>query len=233
MLFRTAPFLHTDYFDAAAHIVEQSFCILGKGRDPMDIRKQPPHIRYDLRRGLTESAAEDARRTFGQNVLTKKKRPGFFRQFLANFNDPIIKILLGALAINVAVTIRQVNFVECGGIAAAILIATLVSTVSEYSSAKAFDSLNDQAADTEIPVRRDGVWRRIRISETLLSRSINVWIRWCKKFCTRRKSACRVVTKTRLQTYFRACGVVWVSACTAPMRVFTAVSATKAVPNTQ
>ncbi len=131
----------------------------------MELREQPPRIRYDLRRGLTESAAEDARRAFGRNVLTKKKRPGFFRQFLANFNDPIIKILLGALAINVAVTIRQVNFLECGGIAAAILIATLVSTVSEYSSAKAFESLNDQAADTEISVRRDGVWRYIRISE--------------------------------------------------------------------
>lgn len=130
----------------------------------MDIREQP-RIRYDLRRGLTESAAESARRIFGANVLTQKKRPGFFRQFLSNFNDPIIKILLGALAINIAVTIRQVNFLECGGIAAAILIATLVSTVSEHSSARAFESLNDQAADTDISVRRDGVWRRIRISE--------------------------------------------------------------------
>lgn len=133
----------------------------------MDTSKSPaiPRIRYDLTRGLTEEAAAHSRETFGTNVLTKKKRDGFLVQFFRNFNDPIIKILLGALLINIVVTLGHVNWLECGGIAAAILIATLVSTVSEYSSAQAFETLSGETDDTFLTVRREGVWRSVRLSE--------------------------------------------------------------------
>ena len=125
----------------------------------MDIRETlplAPKIRYDLRRGLTTKAAEESRKKFGTNVLTEKKRAGFFIQFIRNFNDPIIKILLGALIVNILVTLGHVNYLECGGIAAAILISTLVSTVSEYTSAKAFETLLGQADDTLLTVLRNG-----------------------------------------------------------------------------
>ncbi len=133
----------------------------------MDTAKIPavPRVRYDIERGLTEEAAAHSRDTFGTNVLTKQKRDGFLVQFFKNFNDPIIKILLGALLLNILITLGRVNWLECGGIAAAILIATLVSTVSEYSSAAAFESLNDTAEDTVLSVRRDGVWKSVHVSE--------------------------------------------------------------------
>ncbi len=128
-------------------------------------KKGAVRIRYDLSRGLSEEAAAISRETFGTNVLTKKKQDGFLIQFFRNFNDPIIKILIGALCINIAVTLGHVNWLECGGIAAAILIATLVSTVSEYSSAQAFEHLSSEAEDTLLSVRRNGVWQSVRISE--------------------------------------------------------------------
>ncbi len=134
----------------------------------MNIRKESPiahTIRYDLRRGPTPAAIEESKRLFGENTLTKKKRPVFFRQSLGNFNDPIIKILLGALLINILVTLGRVNFLECGGILAAILIATLVSTLSEHASGQAFESLSGEMDNVRLTARRGGEIVHIRLSE--------------------------------------------------------------------
>lgn len=99
---------------------------------------------------------------YGSNVLTKKKRKSFFRQLISSFNDPIIKILLGALVINAAVSLGNINIPETMGIAAAILIATLVSTVSEYSSSMAYAKLAGGTGARKCTVRRGG--RQIEIS---------------------------------------------------------------------
>ena len=100
--------------------------------------------------------------------MTKKKRVGFLRQFLENFRDPIIRILLGSLVLNVVVRLGDVNWAECIGIAAAILIATLVSTVSEYSSAAAFDALCRKTEDSVYDVLRAGRWCRICMSDIVV-----------------------------------------------------------------
>jgi len=127
--------------------------------------QMPPSFSYDLCRGLSAAEAEESRRVFGANILTKQKKAGFFRQFLGNFSDPIIRILVGALVLNIIVSFGDINWMECIGIACAILIATLVSTVSEYSSAAAFETLCGQAEDSEFSVRRDGRSVRLRVSE--------------------------------------------------------------------
>lgn len=124
-----------------------------------------PRLPYDLENGADAEAVEELRRRFGENRLRPRRKIGFFRQFLANFGDPIIRILLGALAANILVSIGDVNWLECIGIAAAILIATLVSTISEYSSEGAFDALCGKAEDSECTVRRGGVPVRIHVSE--------------------------------------------------------------------
>lgn len=88
--------------------------------------------------GLTPDQVLASRRRYGANVLTRRKRKGFFRQFLANFGDPIIKILLAALAVNLIFLFRTSDWTESVGIVAAVLIATLVSTLSQYGSESAF-----------------------------------------------------------------------------------------------
>ena len=90
---------------------------------------------------------------------------GFFRQLLSNFNDPIIKILIGALLINALVSMGRMNIPETLGIVAAILIATLVSTISEYGSSLAFDRLSGREGDTLCMIRRAGEIREVRISD--------------------------------------------------------------------
>lgn len=128
----------------------------------------PPSIRYDLYRGLRVEEAERSRREFGINTLTKKKKAGLLRQFLSNFNDPIIRILLGALVLNTAINFGHVNWYESAGIAVAILVATTVSTVSEYSSAAAFESLCGRAEDTMFSVRRGGELVSLHVSELVV-----------------------------------------------------------------
>ena len=53
-----------------------------------------------LTRGLTEAEAERSRLLRGSNAVPRGKKTGFFRQFLSALNDPIIRILLFALAVN-------------------------------------------------------------------------------------------------------------------------------------
>ena len=82
-------------------------------------------------RGLTEEEVIASRKKHGANTLEVKKRKSFFRQLLGNFGDPIIRVLLIALAVNVIVLFREVNWIETGGILLAVFLSTFVSTVSE------------------------------------------------------------------------------------------------------
>lgn len=120
---------------------------------------------YIRRFGQTEKEAAENLEIFGRNTLTKKKRAGFFRQLLSNFNDPIIKILIGALLINALVSMGKMNIPETLGIGAAILIATLVSTISEYGSSLAFERLSGKEENTLCTIRRGGEIREVRISD--------------------------------------------------------------------
>jgi len=96
-------------------------------------------------------------RQYGTNALTQKAKVGFFRRYLASFGDPIIRILLVALGVNLLLLFRDANWYESVGIAIAVLLATLISTLSEYGSESAFDKLQEEAANIKCRVRRDGV----------------------------------------------------------------------------
>lgn len=114
--------------------------------------------------GLSDDIVVKMREKYGSNMLTPKKRRSFLSHFISNFNDPIIKILLGALLLNVLFSFRHSNWPETIGVAAAVLIATLVSTVSEYSSCRAAERLS--AGDAEkCFVRRNGKLTEILTNE--------------------------------------------------------------------
>ena len=51
--------------------------------------------------GLSSDAALKARNMYGSNQLTKQEVETFWDKYKGNFDDPIIKILLVALGINV------------------------------------------------------------------------------------------------------------------------------------
>ena len=101
--------------------------------------------------GLTDKEVEESRKLNGSNRLSEVETETFWDKLKANFGDPMIKILCVALGINVIIFIlgkmgvvdAEVEWYEPIGIAAAIVIATLVSTFSEYRNENAFQNLQE------------------------------------------------------------------------------------------
>lgn len=127
-------------------------------------RKQIPYDKEDdaalpqfnITMGLSDLEAEKSRKIYGKNVFTEKKRRGFIQMFFSNLNDPIIRILIGALLVNIIFMFTDINWYETTGIALTIFISAFVSTVSEYSSGTAFEKLHNQLGDAEYSVIRGG-----------------------------------------------------------------------------
>lgn len=118
--------------------------------------------------GLTTQQAEISRKEFGANTLSKQKRRSFGRQFLSNLGDPVIKILLCALAVNLIFMFRRSDWFETAGIAISVFLATFISTVSEYGSEAAFSRLNEESSRSICRVRRDGVVRELPVEDLVV-----------------------------------------------------------------
>lgn len=105
---------------------------------------------------LTNTEAEASRREHGCNLLSEKRKKSFIRQFFGNLGDPVIRILLGALVLNLlfSLTGEGADWFETGGIALAVFLATLISTLSEYGSEAAFARLSDACGQTFCHVKR-------------------------------------------------------------------------------
>ena len=82
--------------------------------------------------GLSSTQVQKSLQEFGSNKLTPHKQESFWDKYKGNFSDPIIRILLVALAINVIFTLAgHGEWFETLGILLAIILATFVSTYSE------------------------------------------------------------------------------------------------------
>ena len=119
-------------------------------------------------RGLTTEEVKKSKELHGDNSLSKEKRQGFVKRFFINLCDPIIKILLIALGVQIVLTFGHINYLEIGGILAAILLSTTVSTLSEYRSESAFEKLREDSTGGLVSVLRDGEIRKIPSSELVV-----------------------------------------------------------------
>ncbi len=111
--------------------------------------------------GLNENEVLKSRKEHGENKLPVQKRKSFIKSFWQGLSDPIIKVLIVALIINIIVMFPNINWFESGGICATIIIATLVSTISEYSSENAFEKLKGKSENTSVIVIRDSKNKQI------------------------------------------------------------------------
>lgn len=118
---------------------------------------------------LSSSKVEEQRNKYGSNKLTEKKQDGFWKKYFEAFSDPIIKILLVALVINlIFVFTGNAEWYEAVGIFVAVLLATFVSTFSEYSNEKAFAKLQAEADEIKCKVVRDGIVQEIQIDDIVV-----------------------------------------------------------------
>ena len=122
----------------------------------------------EIHGGLNSEEVVRSRLKFGANELAEKKKKTFFGQFMGNFGDPIIRILLIALAVNLLYLIRDFDWYESAGIAVAILLATFVATLSEHGSESAFAKLQEDAGKIKCRVRRVGQTANLPIGEIVV-----------------------------------------------------------------
>ncbi|MDR3107336.1 MAG: calcium-translocating P-type ATPase, PMCA-type [Bifidobacteriaceae bacterium] len=123
----------------------------------------------DQLEGLTSGQAEAARAAHGSNALTERVAQSFWAKLLANLGDPMIKILLVALCVNVVFAFMgEAEWYESVGIAAAVIIATLVSTLSEYRNENAFIKLQEEASRINAKTWRDGQLTELAIDQLVV-----------------------------------------------------------------
>lgn len=118
--------------------------------------------------GLSKDEVLNSRKKYGTNTLTSKKKKSFLRQFIETLGDPIIKILLVALAIKTVFLFQNFDWFETLGIIIAIFLSSLISTISEYGSEKAFERLQEESSRIRCKVKRDGVLTEIPIDEVVV-----------------------------------------------------------------
>ena len=118
--------------------------------------------------GLNDKEVEKSRLEHGTNEITQIKKNTFWHMLIESFADPIIKILLIALAIKVIVLFRHFDWYETIGIFIAIILATFISTISEYGSEKAFNRLQEEAIKGKAKVIRNRKIIEIPIGEIVV-----------------------------------------------------------------
>lgn len=117
--------------------------------------------------GLNEKEVLSSRAKYGSNEITIKKKNSFFVLFVESLGEPMTKILLIALAIKTLFLLHDFDWYETVGIAIAILIASLISTISEYGSEAAFKKLQEEASQIKCKVFRNGGIKEISIGEVV------------------------------------------------------------------
>ena len=117
--------------------------------------------------GLSNVEVEKNRRIYGTNSISNVKTKGFFKLLLESLGDPIIKILLIALAIKVIFLFRDANYFETLGILVAIFLASFISTISEYGSEAAFRRLQEESSKILVKVLRNGKVTEIPIEDVV------------------------------------------------------------------
>ncbi len=120
-------------------------------------------------RGLTDEQVRTSREQHGGNHLTEQATESFWEKLRGNFGDPMIKILCVALIINVIFAfLGQTEWYESAGIALAVLLATFVSTFSEYKNENAFQKLQEEASQIKCKVYRNNELTEIAIQDIVV-----------------------------------------------------------------
>lgn len=119
--------------------------------------------------GLTDEQVEESKKKYGDNRMTEQETESFWSKLLGNFGDPMIKILCVALIINIVFAfLGQTEWYESVGIALAVILATFVSTFSEFRNENAFQKLQEEASRIFCKVYRNGQVTEIPIDSIVV-----------------------------------------------------------------
>ena len=106
--------------------------------------------------GLSAAEVQASRDQYGENVLTPPARQSMWRLYLEKYEDPVIRILLVAAAVSLALAFVKGEYVETFGIIAAIFLATTIGFYFERDAARRFDVLTQMGEEQPVKVLREG-----------------------------------------------------------------------------
>lgn len=118
--------------------------------------------------GLSDKQVIESRKKYGSNEIKKGKTNSFLSLLIESLGDPIIKILLIALAIKVVFLFRNFDWYETLGIVIAIFLASFISSISEYGSEKAFSKLQEESSKLKCKVKRNGKLTEIPLDKVVV-----------------------------------------------------------------
>lgn len=118
--------------------------------------------------GLNNVEVIESRKKYGSNSISVKNENKFFRLLIESLGDPIIKIMLIALAVRVVFLFSNFDWYETLGMLISILLSSLISTLSEYGSNKSFKRLQSVYENISVRVMRNGNLTSIRNEEVVV-----------------------------------------------------------------
>lgn len=118
--------------------------------------------------GLNDEQVVVNRKKYGTNAISSKKQNSFMKLFIETLADPIIKILLIALAIKTIFLFHDFDWFETIGIVIAILVASLISAISEYGSESAFERLQEESSKINCKVKRNNKIVEVSIDDVVV-----------------------------------------------------------------
>ena len=109
------------------------------------------NINSDINNGLTTLEYEKRVQKYGKNILTQKKETSLIIEFLLQFHNPLVYILL----IATLVTFVLKEYVDSAVIFGVILVNAIIGFVQEYKAKQAINSLKNML-NTKTTIIRDG-----------------------------------------------------------------------------
>lgn len=126
------------------------------------------HLKSDEKNGLSEKEAQKRLKIYGKNIITSRKKNGILKNFLAQFNDFMIIVLIAAAIISFSVSFinGDADFADPIVILAIVILNAFLGTVQESKAEKALDALKEMSEPTAF-VKRDGKTCEIHASDVV------------------------------------------------------------------
>lgn len=115
--------------------------------------------------GLNDEEVIYNRRKYGVNEIEKTNSNSLFKIIISSFGDPIIRILLIALAVKLFFFLKHFDWFESIGILITIAMASFISSISEYGSEKAFKMLLEDSMRLKCIVKRNNKKIELNMNE--------------------------------------------------------------------
>ena len=107
--------------------------------------------------GLTNEQVEVSRNTHGTNKINEAEPKKFWKEWVANFEDPMLKLLVGiTILMAVIAVLGFTDWFEVVGILVSVAIVTLISTKTAMTSDGEYRKLREQNSHEECKVYRNG-----------------------------------------------------------------------------